>query len=82
MEERDLDLIKKYSPKDEVLSNLYEEHLDFEKELEKLENKPYLTPEEEMSLRELKKKKLAGRDKMENILRKYRAVEKSSKERD
>jgi hypothetical protein len=77
MEKQDLELIKKYSTSDQVLANLYDEHLDFEKELEAIENKSYLTPEDEGTLRELKKKKLMGRDKMESILRKYRASEKN-----
>lgn len=78
MESRDLELIRKYSPKDEVLGSLYERHLGFEKELQELETKPFLTAEEEFRLKDLKKKKLMGRDLMESILRKYRAVEKRS----
>lgn len=78
MEKSDLELIKKYGPTDEALAHLYQEHLDFEKELEELENKSYLTPEDERVLREIKKKKLAGRDKMESILRKYRVADKKA----
>ena len=78
MEKHDLELIKKYSSSDEVLANLYKEHVDFEEKLEKLEEKSYLTPEDEMKLRDLKKKKLKGRDQMEAILRKYRDAEKHS----
>ena len=78
MESRDLELIKKYSATDEVLSHLYEEHLDFEKELEMLETKQFLSVAEETTLRELKKKKLLGRDQIEGILRKYRATKQSS----
>ena len=77
MEQRDLELIEKYKTKDDVLSNLYKQHIDFEKKLDELENKSYITPEDEMEIRELKKKKLMGRDRMESILRKYRAAEKS-----
>ncbi len=78
MEKRDLELIQKYQETDEVLSNLYTEHLDFEKKLEELEARPFLTNEEEMELRQLKKKKLMGRDQMESILQKYRSSEKSA----
>lgn len=78
MEKRDLELIEKYSPKDEVLAGLYEEHLNYEKELEGLENRSYLTADDQFRLRDLKKKKLAGRDRMEAILRKYRAVERDN----
>lgn len=78
MEKSDLELIKKYSSNDEVLAHLYKEHLDFEEKLERLENKSMLSTEEEMKLRELKKKKLVGRDQMESILCKYRAASKSA----
>jgi uncharacterized protein YdcH (DUF465 family) len=75
MEKRDLELIEKYSTTDSVLSNLYREHITYEEKLEELENKTYLTPEEEYEKTSLKKKKLLGRDKMEAILRKYRAAQ-------
>ena len=75
MEQRDLELIQKYESADEVLANLYKEHLDYEKELEELEEKHFLTPEEEVQKAKIKKKKLMGRDQMESILSKYRASE-------
>ena len=76
MEKRDLELIEKYSTRDAVLSGLYEEHLDYEERLEELENKVRLTQDEEYEMMMLKKKKLLGRDKIEAILRKYRATER------
>jgi uncharacterized protein YdcH (DUF465 family) len=75
MEKRDLELIEKYSPRDEVLARLYNDHLLFESELSELEKRTYLTPEEEARIKELKKKKLLGKDRIEAILRKYRALE-------
>lgn len=78
MEDRDIKLIEKYSSKDDVLASLYREHLKYEKELEQLENKSYLTQEDEFEVRALKKKKLLGRDRMETILRKYRAARQSA----
>jgi len=76
MEQRDLELIEKYSINDRVLADLYREHLDFERRLSELEKKHFLTSEEELRIRDLKKKKLMGRDRIESILRKYRAAEK------
>jgi uncharacterized protein YdcH (DUF465 family) len=75
MEQRDLELIKKFSSTDNLLSDLYKEHLKYEHEIEKLENKSYLTIDEQMKRMELKKKKLAGKDKIELILRDYRKKE-------
>ncbi len=72
MEQSDLDLINQYSEQDAELRGLYEEHIAFEKLLEKLENKPYLSPVETREVKEIKKKKLAGKTKIEAVLMKYR----------
>ena len=47
-------------------------HAQLAKELEELENKPYLTPQDEIEIKILKKKKLAAKDQMEKILMKHR----------
>jgi hypothetical protein len=75
MEQRDLDLINELSPKDAELRSLWEEHLLYEKQLEKLENKPYLTPSEVRVVKDIKKKKLAGKTKLQAILDRYRTTE-------
>lgn len=72
MEQRDIELIEKHVVDNETLKHLYEEHLDFERKLEKYNNKPALTPAEEMERKKLQKMKLLGRDKMEMILETYR----------
>jgi len=51
---------------------LYEEHLLLEKELEKLDQKAYLTPDEELERKKVQKLKLAGKDEMEAILNQFR----------
>ena len=72
MEQRDKLLIEKHIDHDEELKKFVDEHVLFEKQLEELNDKVYLTPDEEMKQKELKKLKLAGRDKIEQILKKYR----------
>lgn len=72
MEKRDLELIEKYINKDVELKKYVEEHGDLEKKLNELKNKPYLTAEQEAEVKRLKKIKLAGRDKIEEILKRYR----------
>ncbi len=67
---------------EELIERLMNEDLEFSKakmsdselanQLEELENKPYLTPQDEMEIKILKKKKLAAKDQMEKILMKYR----------
>ncbi len=71
MEPYELELIEKYRKIDEELDRLWKEHLEYEKEIEKLLSKPYLTPQEDLMLKELKKKKLAGKTKMINIIQRY-----------
>ena len=72
MEEKDRLLIEKHSVHDEELRKYVEEHMLFEKQLHELSKKTYLTPEEEMQQKQIKKLKLAGRDRIETILKKYR----------
>ncbi|GFK94563.1 hypothetical protein NNJEOMEG_02410 [Fundidesulfovibrio magnetotacticus] len=75
MDSRDLELIAKVSETDAELRALYDEHLAYEKLIEKLESKSYLNATELMEVKELKKKKLAGKTRMEAILIKYRKAE-------
>lgn len=77
MESRDLDLIRQHVPEDNQLGELYKEHVDYEKRLAKLDNKLFLTPEEETLRKELQKKKLKGKDLIETILSQYRGRAKN-----
>ena len=72
MEEKDKLLIESHINHDEELRKYVEEHILLEKQLEELNKKVYLTPDEEVRQKKIKKLKLAGRDKIETILRKYR----------
>ena len=72
MEEKDKLLIEKHITHDEELKKHMEEHILFEEQLDELNKKVHLTAEEETKLRNLKKLKLLGRDKIEMILKKYR----------
>ena len=73
MEKRDLELIQKYIASDPELRRRMEEHEEFERKLEEFNRRIYLTPEEEMERKRVQKLKLAGRDRIEAILRKYRS---------
>jgi hypothetical protein len=75
MEQYELELIAKYGKEDEELRGLWEEHLEYEKQVEKLEGKPFLTPQEDTELKRIKKMKLAGKTKIQNILERYRQME-------
>jgi uncharacterized protein YdcH (DUF465 family) len=47
---------------------LYEEHILFEKQLSEYEKKAFLSPQEQLEKKKVKKMKLAGKDAMEKIL--------------
>ncbi len=72
MEAQDLDLIEKYEGEDAELKALWDQHVVYEKMLDKLESKTYLSPTETQEMKELKKKKLAGKTKLQGLLDKYR----------
>jgi len=68
MENRDLTRIHELLPGDPELARLWAEHENLERELERLSALGVLTPEELVRRRELKKRKLAGRDHIQRIL--------------
>jgi len=47
-------------------------HAELARQLEELEKKSFVTPQDEMEIKILKKKKLAWKDQMERILVQYR----------
>lgn len=51
---------------------LYLQHQKYEKELEKFKDKSFLTEEEKLKEKELKKKKLALKDRMYYLMREYK----------
>ncbi len=73
MEKRDEELIDRLIPENEELGKLVKEHKEFESQLEELNKRLYLSDEENREKRRLQKVKLAGRDRIEQILRDYRA---------
>jgi uncharacterized protein YdcH (DUF465 family) len=75
MEERDLALIRTWVDQDQELKQRMDEHEDFERRLEEFNRRPYLTAEETLERKRLQKLKLAGRDRIEQILAKYRTKE-------
>lgn len=72
MESKDLELIEKHGGEDVELKALWDQHIVYEKMLDKLESKSYLSPTETQEMKELKKKKLAGKTKLQLLLDKYR----------
>ncbi len=73
MEKHDEELISQWISEDQELKQYVEEHREFKRKLEELEEKPYLTTAEETEKKKLKKLKLRGKDKIEEILCRYRS---------
>ena len=72
MEAHEIALLEQYAENDPELKALWDDHLLYEKQIEKLENKPYRTPAEAQNLKQLKKQKLDGKTRFMAILDKYR----------
>ena len=66
-EEKILSLIDR----DEELRKYYEEHLELERQLERFQHKRHLTPEEDLERKRIQKVKLAGKDRIMEILGRY-----------
>ena len=73
MERQDEELIASLLEREPELRRYYQEHTDLERQLGALQGKHYLTPEEEVEKKRLQKLKLAGKDKIMEILSRYRS---------
>ena len=72
MEEKDEELIQTLLEREPELRQYYDEHVDLERRLGAFQQKHYLTPEEEVERKRLQKLKLAGKDKIMEILSRHR----------
>jgi uncharacterized protein YdcH (DUF465 family) len=72
MAENGMDLVQRLSEENPRFRKLHEQHLLFEKQLQEMDDRNYLTPEEDLERKKIQKLKLAGKDEMEAILRDYR----------
>lgn len=68
MDQKEKELLEKYAATDSELKSLWDDHLLYEKQIEKLETRAYRTPTEEQTLKQLKKQKLDGKTRMTLIL--------------
>ncbi|MFZ5447994.1 MAG: DUF465 domain-containing protein [Thermodesulfobacteriota bacterium] len=75
MERHDQELIDQLMDGNPELKKYVEEHREYEKLLEEFNRRPYLTAAESMERKRLQKLKLAGRDRIEQILAQHRRKE-------
>jgi uncharacterized protein YdcH (DUF465 family) len=69
---RDDELIEKLSKENEEFLKAKQAHAELAKQLDEMEKKPVITPQDEVEIKILKKKKLAFKDQMEKILVQHR----------
>ncbi len=72
MKIREEELIERLMRESEEFLKAKQTHGQLAKQLEELEKKPFLTPQDEVEIKIIKKKKLALKDQMEKILIQYR----------
>jgi uncharacterized protein YdcH (DUF465 family) len=72
MTTKEEELIERLMRENEEFSKVKQAHSHFARQLEEMEEKPFLTPQDETEIRIIKKKKLALKDQMERILNQYR----------
>lgn len=68
MDPSDMELIQANLDNDPELAQLWSEHLEMEKKLDDMNQRLYLSTEEQIERKRLQKLKLAGRDRIEQIL--------------
>ena len=72
MEHREEQVIVSLLDKDQELKRFYDEHQELEKQLAVFQHKHHLSPDEEIEMKRIQKLKLAGKDKIMEILGKHR----------
>lgn len=72
MTDRDRTLIASLTPAHPELASLVSQHAVYEKQLQELGRHRVLSPDEQVRVKSLKRKKLRGRDRIEAILQAHR----------
>lgn len=62
-------LIERLLAENDEFRRLREEHQGYERELDDLKTRPFLSPDQEWRMHEVKKLKLMAKDRMEAIIR-------------
>ena len=73
MELVDRQLVERFVPENQELRELVDAHQQYEDDITELSERSWLSQGDQQQLRMLKKHKLRGRDRIEQILRGYRS---------
>lgn len=72
MEAREEERIRSLLDVEPELRRHYDEHVQLKQRLQELRDKPFLTEEEEVEEKTIQKQKLAGKDRMMEILARHK----------
>jgi uncharacterized protein YdcH (DUF465 family) len=72
MDPQDETLINRLIGDNPDLRSLVDNHRDYERRLDEMNKRPYLSTEEDLERKKIQKAKLAGKDKIERILAAHR----------
>lgn len=75
MDLREKELLEKHKETNPELRSLWEEHVLYSSQVDKLEAKSFLTPTEQQTLKQLKKQKLEVKTNMMELLDKLKKEE-------
>lgn len=71
MSEDKFELYERISKENMEFKKLFDEHIRFEQDLEALYSLKYIPPEVDAKIKEIKKRKLFGKERMEQIIASY-----------
>ena len=71
MTEDKFELYERISKENMEFKKLFDEHIRFEQDLEALYSLKYIPPEVDARIKEIKKRKLLGKERMEQIIASY-----------
>ena len=74
MEPNEIKLIETLIANNEELRKLWEEHQQLNARLDAMAHQPYFTTEEQLERKQMQKRKLAGRDRIYEILAEHKAA--------
>ncbi|MGE5239970.1 MAG: YdcH family protein [Chloroflexota bacterium] len=69
---RDEEIVELLKKDNDEFRRLYQEHRELDNQLTELSRKHYLTPEEEVEEKRIKKEKLHRKDRIAEMIREYR----------
>ncbi len=75
---KDREIVELLRAESEEFRQLEQEHRALENRLSELDSKHYLSPEEEVEIKSIKKQKLAKKDRMAEMIREYKKAAMAS----